>query len=81
MGEIDLDGPDPIYVQIAAVLQARILDGTYPPNRRIPSESAIVAEFEVARNTARSAIKLLVERGLIRVVRGRGSFVKEQPAE
>lgn len=35
----DPDGPEPIYRQIAAVIAERIDDGTYAPNRRIPSEA------------------------------------------
>jgi len=74
---VDLDGPEPLYEQIADVIAARIADGTYPPRRRIPSEAAICEEFSVARPTARSAVRLLVERGLVHTVRGKGSYVAE----
>ncbi|MFC8945897.1 GntR family transcriptional regulator [Streptomyces rochei] len=76
---VDLDGPDPLYEQIAAVLTARIADSTYPPRRRIPSEAAICDEFSVSRPTARAAVQLLVERGLVRTVRGKGSYVVDEP--
>ena len=76
---VDLDGPEPLYEQIATVLAARIADGTYPPRRRIPSEAAIVDEFGVSRPTARAAVQLLVERGLVHTVRGKGSFVVDSP--
>ncbi|MGV4889260.1 GntR family transcriptional regulator [Streptomyces viridosporus] len=76
---VDLDGPEPLYEQIAAVLAARIADGTYPPRRRVPSEAGIVAEFGVSRPTARAAVQLLVERGLVRTVRGKGSYVVDSP--
>lgn len=78
---LDLDGPEPLYAQIAAVLAARIADGTYPPRRRIPSEAAICAEFDVARPTARSAVQLLRERGLIATVQGKGSYVAQPPVD
>ncbi len=78
---VDLEGPEPLYEQIATVLAARIADGTYLPRRRVPSEAAICTEFNVSRPTARSAIRLLNERGLVVTVRGKGTFVKErQPA-
>jgi GntR family transcriptional regulator len=48
---VDLDGPEPLYEQIARIIAARIADGTYPPRRRIPSEAGIVAEFDVSRPT------------------------------
>lgn len=76
---LDLDGPDPLYEQIAAILTTRITDGTYPPRRRVPSEAEIVTEFGVSRPTARAAKQLLAERGLIRTVRGKGSYVVDEP--
>jgi len=76
---VDLDGPDPLYEQIATVLAARIADGTYPPRRRIPSEAAICDEFSVSRPTARAAVQLLVDRGLVHTVRGKGSYVVDEP--
>jgi GntR family transcriptional regulator len=76
---LDLDGPEPLYEQIAAILAARIADGTYPPRRRVPSEAGVCDEFGVSRPTARAAVQLLVERGLIVTVRGKGSFVVESP--
>jgi GntR family transcriptional regulator len=76
---LDLDGPDPLYEQIAEILAARIADGTYPPRRRIPSEAGICDEFDVSRPTARAAVQSLVERGLVRTVRGKGTYVVDQP--
>jgi DNA-binding GntR family transcriptional regulator len=76
---LDLDGPEPLYEQIAQIIAARIADGTYPPRRRIPSEAQIVDEFGVSRPTARAAVQLLVERGLVRTVRGKGSYVVDNP--
>lgn len=74
---IDLDGPEPLYEQIADILAGRIADGTYLPRRRIPSEAAICEEFGVARPTARSAIRILRERGLVVTTVGKGSFVAD----
>jgi DNA-binding GntR family transcriptional regulator len=69
----------PIYVQIAAVVAERIRSGEYEPDRAIPSEPDLSAEFGVARNTVRAAVRLLGERGLIVTVRGKGSFVVPEP--
>jgi GntR family transcriptional regulator len=78
---LDLDGPEPLYEQIARILTDRIADGTYPPRRRIPSEAGIVDEFGVSRPTARAAVQLLVERSLVHTVRGKGSFVVDNPPQ
>lgn len=71
---VDLDGPEPIYRQIAAVLIEGIEDGTFPPERRLPSESALVERYGVSRKTARAAVAVVVESGYARTVRGKGTF-------
>lgn len=76
---IDLDGPDPLHVQLAAVLRKRITDGTY--TRRMPSESALAAESGLSRPTVRRALALLRDEGRIRSVQGRGTFVTRPAAE
>jgi DNA-binding GntR family transcriptional regulator len=73
--EVDLLGPDPIYLQIAAVVRDRIERGEYEPDRAVPSEMAMCEEFEVSRNTVRRAIAQLNEEGVLRTVRGKGSYV------
>jgi len=72
---IDPLGPLPPYRQIAAILRRRIESGLYPPDTRIPTESELVEAYEVARTTARRAIAVLREEGLIYTVPQRGSYV------
>ena len=75
---IDPTGPVPAYLQIAAILRRRIERGDYRPDSRIPTESEIVESFEVARTTARRAIKVLRDEGLIYTVPQRGSYVRKR---
>jgi DNA-binding GntR family transcriptional regulator len=75
-----LDRIDPIapvapYRQIAEIIRRRIKSGRYGPDTRIPTESEIVEEFEVARTTARRAVGVLREEGLVYTVPNRGSYV------
>lgn len=72
---IDHEGMTPLYVQVADDIAARIQRGDIQPNRPIPSENVITQEYGVARGTARKAIALLRERGLVVTVSGRGTFV------
>jgi DNA-binding GntR family transcriptional regulator len=78
---VDPEGPIPVYQQIADVIAARIERGELQPNRRIPSETALQQEFGVARETARHAVAVLRERGLVVTVPQRGTFVVEQSAK
>ena len=78
---IDPIAPVPPYRQIAAILRRRITGGQVPPGNRIPTESELVEEFEVARSTARRAVEVLREEGLIYTVPNRGSYVGKQPPE
>lgn len=72
---IDHEGITPVYLQLAAILAGRIERGELPANRVIPSESTLVQEYGVARGTARKAVAVLRERGLVVTVPGRGTFV------
>lgn len=73
---IDPDGPEPLYQQLADLLEERIRSGALAVNRPVPSAATLVQEHGVARGTALRAIGLLVERGLVRIVPGRGAYVR-----
>jgi GntR family transcriptional regulator len=75
MNEYDPLAPVPRYRQIAEILRRRIERGELIPNRPIPSEVQLEQEFGVARATARKAVALLREWGLITTVPGLGSYV------
>lgn len=65
----------PIYRSIARGLASRIRSGDLPPGSRVPSERELASEVGISRMTARAALNLLEQRGLIER-RGRyGTFV------
>ncbi|GAB3457488.1 hypothetical protein GCM10027570_40060 [Streptomonospora sediminis] len=72
----ELEGPEPLYSQLAGIVRRRIKDGTYRPNQRVPSESQLCEEFNVSRRTVRAAYAILLEEGLIVTSPGRGTFVR-----
>src|SRR5262245_5546068 len=76
MTTIDPTGPVPPYKQIAAIIRARIESGEYAKGTRIPTESEMVETWEVARTTARRAIALLRDEGLVTTVPQRGRYVR-----
>jgi GntR family transcriptional regulator len=77
---IDPTGPIAPYRQLASILRKRIANGTLPAGTRI-TESDITEEFEVARNTARRALAILREEGLVYTMPQRGSYVGKSPPE
>jgi len=70
--------PIPRYRQIAAILRARIESGELQPERPIPSEAQIEQEFGVARATARHAVAVLRDEGLVVTVPGMGTYVRKR---
>lgn len=72
--------PVPLYNQLKEVLRNRILDGTYPPMSRMPSESELGNLFLVSRITVRQALGDLQKEGLIFKIHGKGTFVAKPKA-
>lgn len=75
---VDPMDPTPYYLQVAAAIRARIESGELGPRDRVPSENEIHKDHGVARETARKALKVLRDEGLIVTVPARGSFVAER---
>jgi len=66
-----------LWRQIVEALEAEIRDGSFRPGHRFLTEAEIAGRFGVHRHTARRTVAELAQRGLVRVVRGRGSFVED----
>jgi GntR family transcriptional regulator len=64
-----------IAAQLVVMLRARIASGELAPNQPIPSESTLMRQYGVARETGRQAVRVLLAEGLIYVVQGRGAYV------
>ncbi|MGN9838107.1 GntR family transcriptional regulator [Nonomuraea sp. H19] len=72
---LDRDGPVPLYIQVAEVIQERITSGRLRTGEPVPSEAAMEAEFDIARTTARNVARELRRRRLVHTVQGEGTFV------
>lgn len=53
----------------------RIIAGEFPPDAALPGELELTAQHDVSRLTVREAMKTLVAQSVIRIERGRGTFV------
>lgn len=62
-------------MQLADIIEAKITSGEFRPKQPIPAESRLVEEYGVARMTVRRTVRELRERGLVRVIQGKGTFV------
>jgi DNA-binding FadR family transcriptional regulator len=60
-------------------LASRIIGGELPVGAVLPTEAVLCEEFGFSRTVLREGLKLLEERGLVRVEQGRGTTV--QPRE
>jgi DNA-binding GntR family transcriptional regulator len=66
----------PRYHSIATDLRAAIESGQLRPGDPVPSESALAAQYGVARGTARHALAELEGAGLVVAVHGKGRYVR-----
>ncbi len=53
----------------------RIVSGEFPPGSTLPGEQELTTQHEVSRMTVREAVKTLEAQSVVRIERGRGTFV------
>ncbi|RJO72330.1 GntR family transcriptional regulator [Nocardia panacis] len=66
---------EPAYVALAQEYAGRIRGGGWGEGVRLPSQGEMAAAHGCSRDTVRKAVDLLRAEGLVRTVRGRGTFV------
>jgi GntR family transcriptional regulator len=73
--QLEPSSSEPLYVQLAARLAAKISSGELAPGSKVPSETELMASYRVSRITVRQAIQLLARNGQVTSHRGKGTFV------
>jgi GntR family transcriptional regulator len=71
--------PEPLYRQLAAVLERALDSGELKPGDRLDSEGVLGERYGVSRITLRQAVDALVRKQLLVRKQGKGTFVT-QPA-
>lgn len=67
---------EPVYIQVAKAIEAKINDGIYKIKERLPSERDLAKIYEVSRMTARQAVLVLEEKGIVYKEAGSGTYVQ-----
>jgi GntR family transcriptional regulator len=65
----------PLYGKVEEVLASEIARGDLKPGDRLPSEEELLTRFGVSRITVRRSIQNLIQRGIVEIRRGRGTYV------
>ncbi len=73
----EFHSPTPLYHRIYSVMRERITNGYYAPHQLMPTEAELSETFSTSRITARKAMEMLAQEGLVTRSRGRGTFVTE----
>lgn len=55
----------PLSLEVAQQLRTAILDGSFPADSELPTESELAASFGVGRSTVREALRVLQSTGLV----------------
>jgi DNA-binding FadR family transcriptional regulator len=70
--------PANLAAAVTAELVQRVVGGGYLPGDTLPPEPVLCETFSVSRTVIREAVKILQEKGLVRVRQGAGTTVTER---
>ncbi len=74
---IQVDQSGPKYDWLKRYLRSELEAGRIQPGQALPSEPKLAASLQISRSTVRQALADLERDGMIRRVRGKGTFVRE----
>lgn len=72
---MESDGPQYLYVQAAARLEADIRAGVWAYGAHLPGRERLAERYEVSDRTMRKALRVLEGRGIVRVLPSSGAWV------
>lgn len=65
----------PLYASVLDAVKQRIIDGNYPIDSLLPTETELEKEFNVSKITIRKAIEILENEGYVKKQSGKGTTV------
>lgn len=78
LADLDPDDPRTSSQQIANRLRAAILTRTLQPGDKLPSQNELASRYDVARETVKTALRILDRERLIVSRQGSGAYVRAQ---
>lgn len=69
----------PLYVQVSELLHREIAAGHWTPGERLPTESQLAQDLDVAVGTLRKSLTVLEKEGLLERRHGSGTYVRKPP--
>lgn len=66
------------YQQIAVEMAEKIAEGWYEVGEKITARSTIATSFGVSPETARKALQILVDMGIVRIRQGSGAYIQSR---
>ena len=78
LGDLEPDDARPTSQQIANVLRAAILTRRFAPGERLPTQTDLAERYGVARETVKTALRILRDDRLIISRQGSGAYVRAQ---
>ena len=79
--KIDASSSAPKYLQLKEIIMRYFHEKQFERDQKIPSETELIAQFKVSRNTVRQALAELVNEGFIYKKHGSGSFFSGKTGE
>lgn len=73
--DIDRTSPEPFYLQLTKLVEEAIDRGEFAVGDRLPAESKLCRQFDLARSTVRETLRTLEERKRVKMVPRRGAYV------
>ncbi len=78
---VDKKSPIPVYYQLRSIILKKISNGEYPAGSLIPSERNLSENLKISRMTVRQALSELVNEGILKREKGKGTFVSHSKIE
>jgi len=82
MNNLDYDSPLPLYYQLKDILKFESAEGRLANSKgKIPTEKELSKRFDVSRITVRAALSELQKEGVLKRIRGSGTFLNANKVE